>query len=215
VRQYQPMLIVPLAIIVVALAALPLAMRAYVQRRARDRIYADVGRVPPAPVALVLGAGVQPNGLPTPALRDRVETATALYQAGKVKKLLMTGDNRFANYNEPEAMRKLAVQLGVPDSDIVLDYAGRRTYDSCYRAGESFGARQVIVVTQQFHLARSIYLCEALGVQATGLAADRRAYGLERWWELRELLATTAAWVDVNIRRPVPVLGEKLPIFPS
>ena len=133
-------------------------------------------------------------------------------KAGKVKKLLMTGDNRFVNYNEPEAMRKLAVQLGVPNEDIVLDYAGRRTYDSCYRAKEIFGVQQVIVVTQRFHLDRSLFLCDAMGVSSVGLVADRRIYPTYRWWELREVLATAAAWWDVNIGHPVPVLGEKLPI---
>jgi hypothetical protein len=100
----------------------------------------------------------------TPAVYDRVATAVDLYKAGKVKKLLMTGDNRFVNYNGPEAMRKLAAQLGVPGQDIVLDYAGRRTYDSCYRAKEIFGVKQVVVVTQRFPLDRSLFLRDAMGV---------------------------------------------------
>jgi len=188
------------------------ALRAWFQARAADRIYTDVNRVPPAPVALVLGAGLWRNGTPTPALYDRVATAVDLYRAGKVKKLLMTGDNRFIAYNEPEAMRKLALQLGVPDDDIVLDYAGRRTYDSCYRAKEIFEVREVVIVTQRFHLDRSLFLCDAMGLPAIGFAADRRAYQTLRWWELRETLATAAAWWDVNIGHPVPVLGERLPI---
>jgi SanA protein len=169
------------------------ALRAWLQVRAADRIYTDVNSVPPAPVALVLGAGLWQDGSPTPALYDRVATAVDLYQAGKVKKLLMTGDNRFVNYNEPEAMRKLAGQLGMPDQDIVLDYAGRRTYDSCYRAKEIFGVKQVVVVTQRFHLDRSLFLCDAMGVASVGMVADRRVYQNYRWWELREVVATAAA----------------------
>jgi SanA protein len=188
------------------------ALRAWFQVRAADRIYTDFNSVPPAPVALVLGAGLLKNGMPTPALYDRVATAVDLYKAGKVKKLLMTGDNRFINYNEPEAMRKLAAQLGVPDQDIVLDYAGRRTYDSCYRAKEIFEVKQVVIVTQRFHLDRSLFLCDAMGIPAIGFVADRRPYQTLRWWELREALATAAAWWDVNIGHPVPVLGERLPI---
>ncbi len=188
------------------------ALRAWFQARAANRIYTDVNSVPPAPVALVLGAGLWKNGTPTPALYDRVATAADLYRAGKVKKLLMTGDNRFINYNEPEAMRKLALQLGVPDRDIVLDYAGRRTYDSCYRAKEIFQVRQVVIVTQRFHLDRSLFLCDAMGLPAIGFVADRRPYQTLRWWELREVLATAAAWWDVNIGHPVPVLGERLPL---
>jgi SanA protein len=188
------------------------ALRARFQVRVADRIYTDVKSVPPAPVALVLGAGLWKDGSPTPALYDRVATAVDLYKAGKVKKLLMTGDNRFINYNEPEAMRKLAAQLGVPHQDIVLDYAGRRTYDSCYRAKAIFEVKQVVIVTQRFHLDRSLFLCDAMGIPSIGVVADRRAYRMYHWWELREAVATAAAWWDVNIGHPVPVLGEKLPI---
>jgi len=207
-----------LRVMLIALASfavVPVALwvlQATLHARAEGRIYTDINAVPPAPVALVLGAGLWKDGSPTPALYDRVATAVNLYKAGKVKKLLMTGDNRFIAYNEPEAMRKLALQLGVPDDDIVLDYAGRRTYDSCYRAKEIFEVREVVIVTQRFHLDRSLFLCDAMGLPAIGFVADRRAYQTLRWWELRETLATAAAWWDVNIGHPVPVLGERLPI---
>jgi len=192
--------------------ALICGLRIWVNARTAGRIYTNAGEVPPAPVALVLGAGLWRDGSPTPALYDRVATAVDLYQAGRVKKLLMSGDNRFVNYNEPAAMKKLAIQLGAPAEDIVLDYAGRRTYDSCYRAKEIFGVRQVVVVTQRFHLDRALFLCDALGVESVGVIADRRVYQTLRWWELREVLATAGAWWDVNVRHPMPVLGEKLPI---
>ncbi len=205
------MLIALLAIIIAMLAAL-WVLRTTVRTRAAPRIYTRVTDAPSAPVALVLGAGLERDGSPTPALRDRVATAVDLYKAGKVEKLLMSGDNRFVNYNEPAAMKKLAVLLGVPAEDIVLDYAGRRTYDSCYRAKEIFEVKQVIIVTQRFHLDRSIFLCDAMGVPSVGVVADRRVYQTLPWWELREVLATVAAWWDVNISHPVPVLGEKLPI---
>src|SRR5688572_3809580 len=90
--------------------------------------------VPKDKVAIVFGAGLLRDGSAGPVLSDRVETAVNLYKAGKVDKLLMSGDNRFVEYNEPEAMRQYALDVGVPDEDIVLDYAGRRTYDTCYRA---------------------------------------------------------------------------------
>jgi SanA protein len=210
-KALRKMLIVVLGIFLATLAALWILL-AVVHTQAAPRVYTRVADVPPAPVALVLGAGLERNGSPTSALRDRVETAVDLYKAGKVKKLLMSGDNRFVNYNEPGAMNHLAVQLGVPAEDIVLDYAGRRTYDSCYRVKEVFEVDQVIVVTQRFHLDRSIFLCDAMGIRAVGVVADRGIYGAERWWEMREVLATAAAWWDVNVRHPVPVLGEKLPI---
>lgn len=192
----------------------PWALRAWVHLNTSERIYADIQAAPPAPIALVLGAGLWADGTPTPALYDRVATAVDLYKAGKVRKLLMSGDNRFEWYNEPEAMRQLATRLGVPDEDVVLDYAGRRTYDSCYRAREIFEVRQAIVVTQRFHLERALYLCDAFGIQSAGVAADRRTYTppYAQFWWLRETPALVNAWLDVHILHPLPVLGEKLPI---
>ncbi len=118
--------------------------------------------IPARDVAIVYGAEVKRDGTPSVVLRDRVETAVALYKAGRVKKLLMSGDNRFVDYNEPEAMRQYALSLGMPDSDIVLDYAGRRTYDTCYRAKEIFGINSAILVTQGFHLPPRPLLMQSL-----------------------------------------------------
>ncbi|RME91220.1 MAG: hypothetical protein D6770_00795, partial [Anaerolineae bacterium] len=114
------------------------------------------------------------------------------------------------------AMRQYALSLGVPDEAIVLDYAGRRTYDTCYRARAIFGVDKAILVTQKFHLPRALYLCAHLGVDAIGVTADRQYYRkLSRlFWNTRELLATLTALVDVHITRPLPVLGEPEPIFP-
>jgi len=110
-------------------------------------------------------------------------------------------------------MQEYAVCLGVPEEDIVLDYAGWRTYDSCYRARAIFGVEQVAVVTQRFHAARALYLCNALGVDAMAVLADRRSYSARRVTrETREYLALALAWWDVNVRHPVPVLGDPLPI---
>ena len=180
------------------------------------RMYPSPADVPSdAPrIAIVFGAGLNRSGGPTPVLYDRVATAVDLYQRGLVDKLLLTGDNRFENYNEPEAMRQTALQLGVPDRDLVLDYAGRRTYDSCYRAREIFGVERAILVTQAFHLDRAMYLCASFGIDTIGVMADRRDYATssETWWSIREAAATVAAWLDVNVLKPTPVLGEKLPI---
>jgi len=188
--------------------------RLWIEQKARDRIYTRVEDVPPRPVAIVLGAGLWPDGSLTPILADRVATAADLYHAGIVGKLLCTGDNRFVNYNEPQAMLEYAVRLGVPQESIVLDYAGRRTYDSCYRARAIFGVDRAVLVTQRFHAPRALYLCNALGVDAIAILADRQNYTNRRVvWEAREYLALALAWWDVTVRRPVPVLGEPLPIL--
>ncbi len=167
---------------------------------------------PSRPIAIVFGAGVWPDGRLSPVLEDRVYTAVLLYRAGKVRKLLMTGDNRFADYNEPQHMREYAQALGVPDEDIVLDYAGRRTYDSCYRARHIFAVDSAILVTQSYHLDRALFTGNGLGIDAVGVAADRRDYQhIEHYW-WRELAATALAAVEVYVTRPLPVLGERLPI---
>ncbi len=169
----------------------------------------------PARVAIVFGAGLWRDGSPTPVLRDRVATAANLFFAGKVEKLLMSGDNRFEDYNEPAAMRDYAISLGVPKDAIVLDYAGRRTYDTCYRAGEIFAIDSAILVTQRFHLPRALFTCNALGVSSTGVAADMRSYRRRSlaFWHTRETVATTVALLDVFILHPLPVLGDPEPIF--
>ena len=165
-------------------------------------------------VAIVFGAGLLRDGSAGPVLSDRVQTAVALYQQGKVKKLLMSGDNSFVEYNEPEAMRQYALERGVPDEDIILDYAGRRTYDTCYRAKEIFQVDQAILVTQEFHMPRALFLCNWFGMDANGVEANNR-YFLKRsraYWNFRELFATFQAVWDVLITQPLPVLGEPEPI---
>ena len=171
--------------------------------------------IPLRPVAIVYGAEVKRDGTPSAVLRDRVETAVALYKDGKVQKLLMSGDNRFVDYNEPEAMRQYALTLGMPDSDIVLDYAGRRTYDTCYRAKEIFGVNSAVLVTQGFHLPRALFLCKAFGIDVVGVKAENYYY-LKRsrlLWNTREILASVQSVWDVYLFKPLPVLGEPEPIF--
>jgi vancomycin permeability regulator SanA len=198
-------------------AAIILAPNAWIHLASANRIYATIDDLPRAGqprIAIVFGAGLTRSGEPTAALYDRVATAVELHQRGLVSQLLLTGDNRSAYYNEPEAMRRTAVRLGVPNEDLVLDYAGLRTYDSCYRAREIFGVNHAILVTQAFHLERAVYLCEAFGIDSLGVAADRRSYraSTQTWWTIREAVATVAAWLDVHVTRPTPTLGDKLPI---
>jgi SanA protein len=182
---------------------------------ARGRTY-TAAAVPGRRVAIVFGAGLWRDGSPTPVLEDRVTTAANLFFTGKVEKLLMSGDNRFVEYNEPEAMRQKALALGVPDQAIVLDFAGRRSYDTCYRAKAIFKVDQAILVTQSFHMPRVLYLCNRLGVESIGVVSDMQYYrkSTRLYWNIRELPATIAALWDVHIGHPVPVLGVQEPIFP-
>jgi SanA protein len=166
-------------------------------------------------VAIIFGAGLRRDGTPTAVLRDRVQTGADLYFSGKVERLLMSGDNQSAYYNEPEAMRQYAVSLGVPDEAIVMDAAGTRTYNTCYRAKAVFGLESALLVTQGFHLPRALFLCNALGVRAAGVEANNLNYRSSSllFWNIREQFATFTAFLDLFWEKPVPVLGQAQPIF--
>jgi SanA protein len=216
-RRFFKRLFITLLLLGAIGTAILIAFNVWLHAAYAQRSYASIADLPrdeQPRIAIVFGAGLTRSGEPTPALYDRVATAVDLYRRGLVHKLLLTGDNRFVNYNEPEAMRRTAERLGVPNENLVLDYAGRRTYDSCYRAHEIFGVKHAILVTQAFHLDRALYLCDAFGIDSIGVAADRRNYTQtsQAWWSIREAAATLAAWLDVNVRRPTPVLGPPLPI---
>jgi SanA protein len=184
-----------------ALVALLGGLRLWVEGRYRDRMYQHLEDVPPRPVAIVLGAGLRPDGSLTSVLADRVATGADLYHAGTVQTLLLSGARR-PGYDEPQAMRDYAVRLGVPQEAIVLDPEGHRTYDTCRRAREVFDVERAVVVTQRFHAARTLYLCDALGIDAIAVVADRQNYMLRRIvWETRELLALARAVWDVNVRQ--------------
>ncbi len=182
-----------------------------------SKLIFDVESVPEAPVGVVFGAGLNHDGTATAVLKHRVDTAAELYFSGKISKILMSGDNRFVDYNEPAAMKAYALELGVPAEDIVLDYAGRRTYDTCYRAKEIFLLDDVILITQRFHLPRALFLCNQLGLKSVGVEADQVVYRkMSRLvWNTRELPASLMALWDIFIRKPVPVLGDQEPIFPE
>lgn len=203
--------------IILALGVILLILPYVITRSyARPRTY-KISDVPTRRVAIVFGAGLWRDGSPTPVLRDRIATAAELYFAGKVEKLLMSGDNRIERYNEPAAMHEYALSLGVPNEDIIMDFAGRRTYDTCYRAREIFDVRDAILVTQSFHLPRAIYTCNFLKLPAEGVPADLRKYHRRSWfyWNLREIPATVVAFIEVFITQPLPVLGNTEKVFPQ
>ncbi len=199
--------------------ALPFAARAGVAAWAARYTY-SADSAPVRRVAIVFGAQIYASGAPSPMLADRIAAAADLYHTGRVEVLLLTGDNSTADYNEPGAMRAYAIRLGVPPDAIVLDYAGRRTYDSCYRARHIFGVTDAVLLTQQFHLPRALMTCRALGVDAVGVAADyQRPWGYSRvsltYSRIREFGSTLVALVDV-LRKPLPpIMGQPLPIFPG
>jgi SanA protein len=204
-------LILLLGVIAGVVLVLP---RAWAHLRYQSNVFWEAD-APPAPVAIVFGAGLQRNGDPTLILRDRVATAAQLYQAGKVSTLLLSGDNSSEYYNEPQAMYDYALELGIPSNALVRDYAGRRTYDTCLRARDIFGVTDALLVTQHYHLDRALLTCDILGLKVQGVAADRNPYpsrAFTFWW-LREFPATTQAVWDLFVISPQDViLGEPEPI---
>ena len=173
--------------------------------------------VPAAPVALVLGSEVYPDGSPSPFLAARLEIARQLLADGKVRAILVSGDHMDWGYNEPGVMFQWLVDRGVPSQRIVLDHAGFDTYDSCARARRVFGVSAAIVVTQSYHIDRAVALCRRLGVDATGVGDDTVRIYREPWRNsvLRERGAVVKALVDVLSGRDPVFLGPLEPGVPA
>lgn len=201
-------LLIILILLGLAAGLFVVSVNLWVTSYAADRTFETIDSVPAeGRVAIVLGARVEDDGTPSNTLNDRTVTAAELYNAGKVSKLIMSGGK-----NEPEVMKKLAMSLGVAESDIYLDDQGLRTFDSCFQAKQVFNVNRAIIVTQDYHLARSIYLCRSLGVDAVGVNSKRRDYLGERWLWVREYMSRVLAWYDINFEPLPPEPAAKQPI---
>lgn len=201
------------AIILVTILISPLCFTFISTKGERYDLHtANINNIPFNDVAIVFGAGVHEDGSPTPYLKNRVETAVRLYKANRANKILMTADNSRTKYNEPVAMQKYAQKLGVPKQDIVLDYAGFNTYDSCYRAGHIFNIKQAILVTQGYHLPRAMVTCSGLGVNNVGVAAVHKSRDFTISYILREFISTDKMTFQLIFKPKPTVLGnpEKL-----
>ena len=161
---------------------------------------------------LVLGAGVIADGRPSPMLEDRLLQGIALYKMGASNKLLMSGDNTRKGYDEVNTMKQYALDKGIASEDIFMDHAGISTYDSIYRAKEIFQAENVIIVTQQYHLYRALYISESLGINAYGVSADPRIYVGQELRDLREIMARAKDFVKCIFKPPSSFLGDVIPV---
>ena len=191
---------------VLGASALMLALIMYVQQASAPYIFASVASAPKSTAALVLGASVYQDGTLSPILAARADKAAELYFAGKVQKILVTGDNSRLSHNEVNPVGKYLMNLGIPKADIFLDHAGFDTYSSMYRAKVVFDVSKVTIVSQPFHLARAVYLARSLGIDATGVdaAGEPEAYN-----SLREVPATIKALIDLAINRQPQYLGAQ------
>ncbi|WP_203913430.1 SanA/YdcF family protein [Rhizocola hellebori] len=186
------------AAMILVLVATVAASLIWVRAASAGRIY-TLDDVPARPVALVLGAQVFADGTPSPFLQARLAMARDLYRAGKVRAVLVSGDNMNFGYNEPDAMRAWLIAEGVPSAKVVADYAGFDTSDSCQRAHRIFGATSLIVLTQSFHVRRAVALCRDAGIDAIGVGDDSVAVYRASWKRalVREQGATVKALIDV------------------
>jgi len=171
------------------------------------RLHGGTHGVGGAPVALVLGAGIDGNGNPSPFLAERLQVAADLYRAGRVRALLMSGDNSRHDYDEVGTMAAQAQRLGVPAGAIVQDHAGFDTYSSCYRARSVWGVRRLVVVTQPFHLTRAVWTCRSLGLDAEGAATGNDDTPATWYGWVREVPAIDKAVLDV--------WRDRTPTFPG
>lgn len=208
-------LIIGLGVIVLLLAG-PLFV--VLNTRNYSQSERDVGLLPEREVALVFGAGVQPNRTPTLFLLARLEAAAGLYKQGKVKKVLLSGDNRRVDYNEPYVMRQAIIELGVKEEDAIADYGGINTYDSCYRAKNIFEVKSAYLVTQGYHGPRAVQTCRVLGIDAVSVGTsrywDRYAGAVFPNYMVREVFSINKALFELYISRPkAAVLGEPKPIL--
>ena len=161
---------------------------------------------------VVLGCAVHDNGTPSHMLEDRLKRGVALYKAGAAPKLLMSGDHGTQGYDEVDAMKRYAVEAGIPSEDVFMDHAGFSTYETVYRAKEIFGAQKIIIVTQQYHLYRAMYIAQAMGMEVYGVASDYRQYSGQFARDVREVLARVKDF-GMTIFWPKPTyLGEAIPI---
>ncbi len=159
---------------------------------------------------IVLGCLVKEDGMPSDMLRDRLERGVALYAEGAAPKILMSGDHGREDYDEVNAMKQYAMDAGVPSEDIFMDHAGFSTYETMYRAKEIFGAERVLVVTQEYHLYRAVYIAQQLGMQADGVNADYHSYMGQGMRDFREVLARCKDFT-MCIAKPEPTyLGETI-----
>jgi vancomycin permeability regulator SanA len=189
-----------------------LGSRFWVVRSAANHVVHQADRVPNAPVALVLGAGVWRGNEASPAMRERVEAAAQLYHHGTVTHLLLSGDNSRAGYDEPTVMRRVALAAGVPAKNVTLDFAGFDTWDSCSRAKRIFGVRSAVVVTHSFHIDRAVALCRSAGIAANGFGIPDLQGQKGATLRLREWAAAPKAAWEMLIGPDPTKLGNPEPL---
>ena len=203
-----------IALLIVLAVCAVFGLNAYVKSVGGKRIVTpeEAAAIEDADCILVLGCSVKIDHTLSDMLEDRLRRGVELYESGAAPKLLMSGDHGTDDYDEVNAMKNYATENGVPSSDVFMDHAGFSTYESVYRAKEIFGAEKVIIVTQEYHLYRALFIAEKLGLEAYGVASDYRTYSGQEGRELREILARFKDFASTVFKPEPTYLGDKIPI---
>ena len=207
------LLIVFFCLDVIAAAAL-FCVNAYVKHIGGNNIITQQQalELKDADCIMVLGCQVRADGEPSDMLADRLRRGIELYKQGAAPKIIMSGDHGRKTYDEVNTMKQVAVASGVPSKDIFMDHAGFSTYESIYRAKEIFGVDKLIIVTQEYHLFRAIYIADRLGIEAYGVNADYHTYFGQTNREVREILARCKDFIKTVFKPKPTYLGEKIPV---
>lgn len=213
VKSKIKMTLVVFGILTVIIISSVLLIDRYVQRAGSKYILLP-DAVPKADAILVPGAYVFPDGTVSLMLNDRLIEACELYKRGKAEKILVSGDHGRENYDEVNAMKDFLKDKNIPEKDVFMDHAGFNTYESIYRARDVFQVKAVIIVTQEYHLMRAVFIARELGLEAYGAASDRQDYGeVMSMYRLREIAARNKDFFNAKYLKPQPTfLGEVIPI---
>ncbi len=190
------------------------SVNAYVKNTTKDLIITseEASKLDDVSCIIVLGCQVWDDGTPSGMLSDRLDRGIELYKLGVSPKIIMSGDHGRTDYDEVNAMKQYAIDAGVPSEDVFMDHAGFSTYETMYRAKEIFGAQNVVIVTQEYHLYRSIYIAEKLGLKAYGVSSDIHTYSGQNVRECREILARFKDFMTTLFKPEPTFLGEAIPV---
>jgi len=181
-------------------------------KKSKRYLYDKVSDVPECYTAIVLGAKVSSKGVPSDYLQDRLDMAIELYRNNKITRFLLSGDHGQTSYDEVNNMKAYLIEHGIDTADIFLDHAGFDTYNTMVRARKIFQVEDAIVVSQEFHLPRAVFIARSKGIEAYGIKADKRKYAAIKSLKIREILAKVKAFTEVIINKKPKYLGEQIPI---
>ncbi len=203
-------------ILIAAIPAVPFSISAYMKSSmeaylVKEAAAAELG----ADCILVLGAGLKADGTPNHMLQDRLDKGIELYRAGAAPKLLLSGDNGQEEYDEVNAMKVYMLNAGIPSEDVFMDHAGFSTYESMYRARDIFLVKKAIIITQEYHQYRALYMARGLGIEGYGVVSEPRIYAGQAYREIREILARDKDFIKMIFQPEPTYLGETIPISGS